>query len=139
MITVKSILLAGVLATMNIAQPQARAMRNLSTFASLPDLVVMEVSTTDFDNVKVRVKNQGIVTAAPCYLALTIKLPNGKIKVFSPKVPGLQSGSEAEVVVKTGFMLSDANFEATVDRSNTVQESDETNNTRKGKFGHYKP
>lgn len=136
---IKSILLAGILVTMALAQPQARAISSPATFESLPDLVVMEVSTTDFTNVKVRVKNQGIVTAAPCYLALTIKLPDGKTKVFSPKVPGLQSGSEATVEVNTGFMLSDANFEAMVDRSNTVKESDETNNMRKGKFGHYKP
>jgi hypothetical protein len=137
---IKSIVLVSMLVTLIIALPQARAMKNLQAPLAAPDLVVMQVSPSDdFESVKVRVKNQGNATAAPCYMAITIKLDDGKVKVYSPKVPGLAAGQEAEVVAKTEFSLSDANFEAKVDRSNTVKESDETNNTRKGKFGHYKP
>lgn len=132
---IRSILLAVVLAILCTAQPQARVMRNLPAPPPGPDLVVLDVTTSDYDNVKVRVKNQGIITAPPCYLALTIKTTAGKTKVFSPKVNGLQSGHEIEITVKTGFDLIQANWEAVVDRSDTVKESDETNNKRTGKFG----
>lgn len=135
MIAVKSILLAGVMATMAIAQPLVQPMRNLSLAPPLPDYIVTEVSTSDFDTVKARVKNQGVITAGPCYMAITIKTSDGKQKVFSPKVNGLPPGQETEVVAKTGLNLIQADYEALVDRSNSVQESDETNNTLKGKFG----
>lgn len=132
---IKSILLGVFLLALVIAQPQAAAMRNLPTPPSLPDYVVVDVSTVDYDTLKVRVKNQGAVTAGPCYLAVTIKTMAGKTKVFSPKVNGAQIGQEAEVMVKTGMDLVQADYKVVVDRSNTVKESDETNNTLQGKFG----
>jgi subtilase family serine protease len=132
---IKSILLVVFLLALAIAQPRATAMRNLSTPPSLPDYIVVDVSTVDYDTVKVRVKNQGVVTAGPCYLAVTIKTTGGKTKVFSPKVNGVQIGQETEVMVKTGMDLVQADYKVVVDRSNTVKESDETNNTRAGKFG----
>jgi subtilase family serine protease len=135
MMRIKSILLVIFLLTLTTTQPQAKATRNLPAPPPLPDYVVVDVSTSDYDSVKVRVKNQGVITATPCYLALTIKTSAGKTKVFSPKVNGLPPGQETEVVVKTGLDLIQADYEALVDRSNTVKESDETNNTRKGKFG----
>jgi hypothetical protein len=135
MMTVKSILLAGVMATVIIAQPLAQAMRKLSTIPVLPDYIVTEVSTSDYDTVKVRVKNQGVITGGPCYMAITIKTTDGKTKVFSPKVNGLPPGQQTEVTAKTGLNLIQADYEALVDRSNSVKESDETNNTLKGKFG----
>lgn len=131
---VKGFLLIGVMATMTIAQPMVQAMKSLST-AALPDYIVTDVSTSDYDTVKVRVKNQGAITAGPCYMAITIKTADGKRKVFSPKVNGLAPGQETEVTAKTGLNLIQADYEALVDRSNTVQESDEANNTLKGKFG----
>jgi hypothetical protein len=133
MITVKSLLLAGGMTALIIAQPPAQAMRKMSN--PLPDYIVTEVSTSDYDTVKVRIKNQGVITAPPCYMAITIKTTDGKRKVFSPKVNGLPPGQETVVVAKTGLNLIQADYEALVDRSNTVKESDETNNTLKGKFG----
>jgi subtilase family serine protease len=143
--TIKTILMAGVIVAMSITQPQARGMKNRLALIKLPDLVVMEVSTTDFDNVKVRVKNQGAAPSSSCYLALTIKPTDGTpMKVFSPKVSALKPGQQTVVTVKTNFLqdgnrLSQAEFEALVDRSETVKESNETNNTRTGQFGNYKP
>ena len=132
---IKSILLVIFLLTLTTTQPQAKATRNLPALASLPDYIVVGVTTTDYDTAKVRVKNQGVITATPCYLALTIKTSAGTTKVFSPKVNGLAPGQETEVAVKTGLDLIQADYKAMVDRSNTVKESDEANNTLSGKFG----
>lgn len=132
---IKSILLVMFLLALAVTHPQAKAMRNLETPSSLPDYVVVDVTTVDYDSLKVRVKNQGVVTAGPCYLAVTIKTAAGKTKVFSPKVNGVQIGQETEVMVKTGMDLVQADYKVLVDRSNTVKESDETNNTLQGKFG----
>ena len=132
---VGTILLAGVLAALTQSQPTVRAKGGLAAAAPLPDYVVTDVSTSDYDTVKVRVKNQGVITAGPCYMAITIKTADGKRKVFSPKVNGLPPGQETEVTAKTGLSLIQADYEALVDRSNSVQESDENNNTLKGKFG----
>lgn len=133
---VKVILLAVALATIAIAQPLAQAMKNLAAPPPpLPDYIVVEVSTSDYDTVKARVKNQGVITATPCYMAITIKTTDGKTKVFSPKVNGLPPGQEVVVTAKTGLNLIQADWEAKVDRSDSVKESDETNNTLKGKFG----
>jgi subtilase family serine protease len=131
----KSILLVVCFLALAIAQPSAKAIRNLPTPPPLPDYVVADVSTVDYDTVKVRVKNQGLITATPCYLAVTIKTTAGTTKVFSPKVNGLPPGQETAVAVKTGLDLIQADYKVVVDRSNTVKESDETNNTRQGKFG----
>ena len=135
MFAVKSILLAAAMASMTVAQPPVPATSNLPTPAALPDYIVTQVSTSDYDTVKVRVKNQGAITAGPCYMAITIKTTEGTRKVFSPKVNGLAPAQETEVTAKTGLNLIQADYEALVDRSNTVKESDETNNTLKGKFG----
>ena len=131
------VLLAGVIgaaAALTTSRPAAQAKGGASA-APLPDYIVTEVSTSDYDTVKVRVKNQGVITAGPCYMAITLKTADGKRKVFSPKVNGLPPGQELEVTAKTGLDLIQADYEALVDRSNTVQESDESNNTLKGKFG----
>jgi hypothetical protein len=131
---IKGILLAGALGCMMMAQPLVRATKSPRP-AVLPDYIVTNVTTSDYDTLKVRVKNQGVITGGPCYMAITIKTTGGKIKVFSPKMNGLPPGQETELSVKTGMDLIQANYEALVDRSNTVKESDETNNTLKGKFG----
>ena len=108
----------------------------------LPDLVVLSVESANLESgvVKVVVKNQGAAPSAPFYLALRVQdrfvfspaLP--KTKVFSPKIPGLRVGHQIELTVPTGFSLSKFKYEAIADRSNTVQESDETNNRRSGNF-----
>lgn len=130
---IKGILLAVIMGSMMIAQPLVRAKSPRP--AALPDYIVTDVTTSDYDTLKVRVKNQGVITAGPCYMAITIKTTDGKRKVFSPKVNGLAPTQETELSVKTGMNLIQADYEALVDRSNSVQESDETNNTLKGKFG----
>lgn len=131
----KSILMVIFLLTLVVTQPRAKAMKNLQAPQPLPDYIVVDVSTSDYDTVKVRVKNQGVITAPPCYMALTIKTTDGKLKVFSPKVTGVLFGSSTDVYVKTGMNLIQADYKALVDRSNTVKESNETNNTLSGKFG----
>jgi subtilase family serine protease len=134
---VKSILLVGLVVAMFIPLPIARAMRNLPAVLALPDLVVIEISAPNLDSgvITVRVKNQGNAPAASCYLALSVSPVGDKGKVFSPKVPALAAGEEATIEVKTGMLLSQAAFVATVDRSNTVKESNEKNNSRRGRFG----
>ncbi len=135
MMKIKIILLALVLAALSFAQPQASALKPPASPASLPDYVVLSVTTSDYVNLKARIKNQGVVTGGPCYMAITIKTSAGKIKVFSPKVNGLLSGKETEISVNTGMDLIQAEYEALVDRSNSVKESSETNNKLQGKFG----
>lgn len=134
---VGTVLLAGVVAALTALTPSLPTVRAKGGLpaAPLPDYIVTDVSTSDYDTVKVRVKNQGVITAGPCYMALTIKTTDGKRKVFSPKVNGLPPGQETEVTAKTGLNLIQADYEALVDRSNSVKESDESNNTLKGKFG----
>lgn len=104
---------------------------------AMPDLVVLAVSSPNLDNgvVRVRVKNQGNTAAGSCYMAIRITPLGGSMKVFSPPVPGLAAGQEVVIEAATGFLLSQANYEATVDRSNSVHESNELNNTLQGKFG----
>ena len=131
----RSVLLTGVVAATAAVTPSRPAARAAGNPAALPDYIVTEVSTSDYDTVKARVKNQGVITAGPCYMAITIKTTDGQRKVFSPKVNGLAPGQEVEMSAKTGLNLIQADYEALVDRSNSVKESDETNNTLKGKFG----
>lgn len=114
--------------------PNGNAEENLIL---VPDLVVLSVSSPNLDGgvIRVRVKNQGNGPAAPCYMALRVIPLGGSLKVFSPAVPQLGPGQETVVSSQTGFLLSQADYEAIVDRSNTVMESNETNNRLKGKFG----
>jgi subtilase family serine protease len=137
MMRVKSLVLAFVLVTFSIAQPQANALRNLLASPAAPDLVVTAVSRPDYHTAKVRVKNQGDGVAKSCYLALIVKLHTGfgsTTRVLSPKVPALAPGQETELVVTTELNLINFDYEAKVDRSNTVKESNETNNSLKGNF-----
>jgi len=136
MINVKSALFAGVLFVATISNAQAYPIKiPIKLFA--PDLIVLEVSSPNLDSgiVSVRVKNQGKAASSPCYMAIRITPLGGSMKVFSPPVPALAAGQEAIVEAHTEFLLSQADYEAIVDRSNTVHESNETNNSLKGKFG----
>jgi subtilase family serine protease len=143
----KSILLTGVLAAVTIAQPNRQPVSTLSATPAAPDLIVLSVTAAgpagaNAGTVTVRVKNQGDASAAPCYMAIRITTQKGdtqgdKTKVYSPKVPALSPGQETEVVGQTEFItsvLKKADYEVTVDRSNTVKESNENNNTLKGTF-----
>jgi len=102
-----------------------------------PDLVVTNVTSPNLDGgiIKVRVKNQGNATSAACYMAIRVTPAGGTMKVFSPQLAKLDAGQEVEIDTQTGFGLSQADYEAIADRSNTVAESNEKNNTLKGKFG----
>ncbi|GKS88322.1 CARDB domain-containing protein [Acidovorax sp. SUPP2539] len=104
---------------------------------ALPDLVVPSVDSPNLDGgvITVQVKNQGAGPSAACYLALRVVPPGGSLKVFSPKIPALQPGQQVALSVQTGFLLSQAEYEAIADRSNTVQETNEANNRNKGQFG----
>ena len=105
-------------------------------YAAAPDLVVLKVSSPSLDGgvVKVLVKNQGNAPAVASHMAITITPLTSPLKVFSPAVGALAAGQQVEVQAQTGFLLSQATYEAKADRSNTVQESNERNNTLKGKF-----
>jgi subtilase family serine protease len=139
MIRVNRIILVFVLVTLTIAQPQAKAVRNLSASPAAPDLIVTKVSRPDHHTLKVRVKNQGNGAAASCYMALILKLYNGfgsETRVLSPKVPALAPGQETEQEVKTEINLYNFDYEAIADRTNTVIESNEANNRLKGAFSY---
>lgn len=104
---------------------------------ALPDLVVPSVDSPNLDGgvITVQVKNQGAGPSAACYLALRVVPFGGSLKVFSPKIQALQPGQQITLSVQTGFLLSQAQYEAIADRSNTVQETNEANNRNKGQFG----
>ena len=131
MIKVKSILLFSALLSITIVLP--KAIGDLTR----PDLVVRHVSSPNLDSgvVKVRVKNVGDAPAGKCHLKLSITPDGEDLKIFSPPVPALSADQETEVEVQTGLLLSQAIYEAIVDRSNVVRESNERNNALKGKFG----
>lgn len=106
-------------------------------FILMPDLVVVDVSSPNLDSgvIKVRVKNQGNAPSKACYMAIRVTPPGENLKVFSPQVLPLGPGQVTTVQANTQMLLSQADFEAIVDRSNTVVESNERNNRLVGKFG----
>ena len=108
-----------------------------SIFALKPDLVVLSVTSPNLDYgiVQVAVKNQGDAPAASCYIAIRITTVEGVMKIFSHYVPPMAVGKTQVMQTQTGFLLSQAKYEVTVDRSNTVPESNELNNVLKGQFG----
>ncbi|MDX6303151.1 MAG: hypothetical protein QOI77_120 [Blastocatellia bacterium] len=101
-----------------------------------PDLIVKEIL---FDpspsKIRVRVVNQGTGASSSCYLALASvagddpSLPT-KQRVWSIPIPALDPGKGFSNAIDVAPLAqTNGQWKATVDRSNTVAESNENNNT----------
>lgn len=143
----KSILLTVALVAVVIAVPNAQPIRNVSAATTAPDLVVLSALAVGpaggyVGHVKVKVKNQGDAPSEQCDMTVRIitqkgDLQGGITKIYRPKVQALSPGQEIEVKADTNLMadvLKKADYVITIDRSNTVEESDEENNILKGTF-----
>jgi len=101
-----------------------------------PDLIVKEIAFEQSPSqIRVRVVNQGTAAAPECYLALQTGAGTDaslatKQRVWTIQVPALEAGKGFSDVIDVA-PLTQANgpWSATIDRSNTVAESNETNNT----------
>ncbi|MEO6390962.1 MAG: CARDB domain-containing protein [Pyrinomonadaceae bacterium] len=101
-----------------------------------PDLIVKEVA---FDpspsRIRVRVFNQGTGASASCYLALQSLVRSDpslatKQRVWTIPIPALDAGKGFSNVIDVAPLAqTHGPWRATVDRSNTVVESNENNNT----------
>ena len=103
--------------------------------ANQPDLIVVYVNSPNYDGgiARVRVKNQGNAPAAASLLSVQLSgLQTGTTTV---QVPAVAPGATIAVNVQTGKLLSAVNYMVRADRSNTVAESNEQNNTLSGTFG----
>jgi hypothetical protein len=116
---------AGVIATGSEPEPAQSA----------PDLVVSEII---FDQspgqIRVRVMNVGNAASSACFLALISGAKDPSIvtkrRVWSINIPALDAGKGFSTVVDV-WPLTQTNgpWKAIVDRSNSVEESNETNNS----------
>jgi hypothetical protein len=101
-----------------------------------PDLIVKEIVFEQAPSqIRVRVVNQGTGASSECYLALRTTAGTDaslatKQRVWTIPVPALEAGKGFSDVIDVA-PLTQANgpWSATIDRSNTVAESNETNNT----------
>ena len=102
----------------------------------LPDLVVVQISFEQSPSqIRVLVGNTGSGPSSSCYLALQSLVGNDpalgtKQRVWTIKVPALEARKGFTGVIDVS-PLTQANgpWRATIDRSNTVRESNENNNT----------
>jgi hypothetical protein len=101
-----------------------------------PDLIVKEiVFEKSPSQIRVRVVNQGTGPSSECYLALQslvgadVSLAT-KQRVWSILVPALEAGKGfSDVIDVAPLTQTNGPWRATIDRSNTVAESNERNNT----------
>jgi len=101
-----------------------------------PDLIVKEiVFEKSPSQIRVRVVNQGTGPSSECYLALQsligadVSLAT-KQRVWSVPVPALEAGKGfSDVIDVAPLTQTNGPWRATIDRSNTVTESNERNNT----------
>jgi hypothetical protein len=107
-----------------------------SSPTGLPDLVVLQISFDQSPSqIRVLVGNAGSGPSTSCYLALQSLAGDDpslgtKQRVWTIKVPGLEARKGFTGVIDVA-PLTQANgpWRATIDRSNTVKESNETNNS----------
>jgi CARDB protein len=100
-----------------------------------PDLVVKEIKfEQESSKIRVRVMNEGRGASKNCHLALASQAPADsslatKQRVWTIEIPALEAGKGFSNVIDIS-PLDQANgpWRATVDRSNTVKESNENNN-----------
>jgi len=101
-----------------------------------PDLIVKEIV---FDpspaKIRVRVMNQGSGASTSCHLALQSLVGDApslgtKQRVWTIPIPGLEAGKGFSNAIDVAPLAqTNGPWKATVDRSNTVAESNENNNT----------
>ncbi|MEO7970526.1 MAG: CARDB domain-containing protein [bacterium] len=115
------------------ASPDSAATSDAS---NQPDLVVKEIVFDQAPSqIRVRVLNQGTGAAGSCHLALQSGLRNDplvptKQRVWTIEIPALPAGKGfSNVIDVTPLTQKDGPWQATIDRSNAVAESNESNNT----------
>jgi len=101
-----------------------------------PDLIVKEiVFEKSPSQIRVRVMNQGTSASSSCYLALQSLIGNDpalptKQRVWTIQIPGLEAGKGFSNVIDVAPLTQTKGpWNATIDRSNAVAESNENNNT----------
>ena len=101
-----------------------------------PDLVVTEIIFEQSpEKIRVRVMNIGSAASTSCFLALISGAGDDpslgtKKRVWSIQVPALEAGKGFSTVIDVSPLTqTNGPWKATVDRSNTVKESNETNNS----------
>jgi hypothetical protein len=101
---------------------------------AVPDLIVKEIVFDSTPNkIRVRVMNEGTGAASQCYLALVSGLGNdsslGTKRTWTIEIPELQAGKGFSNTIDVWPLThSHGPWRAVVDRSNTVKESNESNN-----------
>ena len=100
-----------------------------------PDLVVKEiVFEQSASKIRVRVQNQGNGPSSSCYLALQSMAANSPAleteqRVWTTQIPALAAGKGYSNVIDVAPLKQvNGPWQATVDRSNEVKESNENNN-----------
>ena len=111
-----------------------------------PDLIVKEiVFEKSPSQIRVRVVNQGTAAASECYLALQSLVGTDvslatKQRVWTIPVPTLEPGKGfSNVIDVSPLTQTNGPWRATIDRSNTVAESNENNNTLRYPMGNPGP
>ena len=129
------LLLAGRPAQADLAMVDRNSSNKSSNFSSLPDLVVMSITSDNLDNgeVKIKIKNQGMRRAvrSNVSLAMTWGL---KTATFTYSTIPLNPGQVTTVVIDVKMSLVQAKFCATADGTNRVTEDNENNNQLCGQF-----
>ena len=103
--------------------------------SAAPDLVVSEIIFDQSPSqIRVRVMNNGSAASSSCYLALLSGAGDdpslGKKRVWSIQVPALEPGKGFSTAIDLSPLTqSNGPWKATIDRSNSVKESNETNNS----------
>lgn len=107
----------------------------VATRTGLPDLVVKEISFESTpDKIRVRVMNQGGTPSASCHLALMSMVGDDtslgtKQRVWTIAIPALEPGKGfSNTIVVAPLTQSNGPWKALVDRSDSVKESNESNN-----------
>jgi hypothetical protein len=101
-----------------------------------PDLIVKQiVFEKSHSQIRVRIVNQGTGPSSECYLALQSLVGTNasletKQRVWTIPVPALEAGKGFSNVIDVAPLTqTNGPWRATIDRSNTVAESNENNNT----------
>jgi hypothetical protein len=103
---------------------------------SLPDLIVKEISFEQAPSqIRVQVINRGNAPSSNCFLALQSLADDDpsrgtKQRVWTIEIPALEVGKGfSNVIDVSPLTQTSSRWKATVDRSNTVKESNEDNNS----------
>ncbi len=101
-----------------------------------PDLVVSEIVFDESPGqIRVRIMNVGNAASSACFLALASGAKDDpsigtKTRVWSINVPALEAGKGFSAVIDVSPLAqTNGPWKAIVDRSNSVKESNETNNS----------